>query len=65
MENLESRIKKELEVNENLISEERLSDIAADFVPDDTDIEMLDQVMVETEIMVENMIKKMGGKVDR
>jgi hypothetical protein len=64
---LYDRIKKELEVNDNLISEERLSYIAADFYEDneaETSAEV-EQIMNELECKIENMAIAMGGKIDR
>ena len=57
---MEKRIENELRLNENRITEERLSIIAADFLP----IGAGEQATIEMECKIESMIENMGGVVE-
>lgn len=58
---MKERIEKELRVNEGRITEERLSNIAVDFLPEDAD----EQTVMEKEIEIEEMIIAMGAIIER
>jgi hypothetical protein len=63
---MEARVKEEIRINEGRITEERLNIIAADFVSTTGEpLPITDQIMVETEIEIENMITAMGGEIIR
>ena len=58
---MEKRIEKELQVNDEVITEERLNNIAADFLPKNAG----EQETIEKEIEIENMIITKNGRIER
>jgi len=58
---MEKRIEKELQVNDGVITEERLNNIAADFLPKNAG----EQKTIEKEIEIENMIITKNGRIER
>lgn len=58
---MKTRIENEIRINEGRITEERLSNIAADFLPANSD----EQTVIEKEVEIEEMIVEMGGTIVR